>query len=282
MKIKKVVITNFRTIKKTEFYFYPYMVFVGKNNSGKSNIMKALDVFFGKKPVEDDFRLEGKKREREITITLTFIDLLDGEKKLYQGNILFEGTKKAQVEIMQTIILQDKMKPKYEIAKLFPDLSTPAAKNRYGFLFDEGLISKKEFQEDPSVPDEFKQLMEEFIEKKKEKMKKEGKSPSSRLSKGDMISLKTQYTKQHPEISKLKMKKNYVKSKIEALFPQIISAVLNPKQVVRTHKTKIMLSALNAISELQKLCYVALKELKLKKELVACQLIQNLADSLVM
>jgi len=40
MKIKKVAITNFRTIKSAEFYFFPYMVFVGKNNSGKSNIMK--------------------------------------------------------------------------------------------------------------------------------------------------------------------------------------------------------------------------------------------------
>ena len=171
MKIKKVAITNFRTIKSAEFYFFPYMVFVGKNNSGKSNIMKALDVFFGRKPVEDDFRLEGKNREREITITLTFIDLLEGEKKLYQGNILFEGTKKAQVEIKQTIILQEKMKPKYEIAKFIPDLDSPAAKNRYGFLYDTGLISKKEFQEDPDVPDEFKQLIEEFIEKKKEKLK---------------------------------------------------------------------------------------------------------------
>ena len=103
MKIKKVAVTNFRTIKSAEFYFFPYMVFVGKNNSGKSNIMKALDVFFGRRPVEDDFRLEGKNQEREITITLTFIDLLEGEKKLYQVNILFEGTKKAQVEIKNEI-----------------------------------------------------------------------------------------------------------------------------------------------------------------------------------
>jgi len=214
MKIKKVAITNFRTIKSAEFYFFPYMVFVGKNNSGKSNIMKALDVFFGRKPVEDDFRLEGKKRETEISITLTFSDLLEGEKKLYKGKILFEGTERAQVEIKQAFVFQEKMKPKYEIAEFNPDLDTPAAKNRYGFLFDESLISKKEFQEDPSVPDEFKQLMEEFIEKKKEKMKKAGKNPSSRLSKDDMVSLKTQYTKQHPEISKIKLKKNYVKSKI--------------------------------------------------------------------
>ena len=63
MKIKKVAITNFRTIKSAEFYFFPYMVFVGKNNSGKSNIMKALDVFFGRKPVDDDFRLENRKIE---------------------------------------------------------------------------------------------------------------------------------------------------------------------------------------------------------------------------
>ncbi|QEE17170.1 ATP-dependent endonuclease [Promethearchaeum syntrophicum] len=214
MKIKKVAITNFRTIKSAEFYFFPYMVFVGKNNSGKSNIMKALDVFFGRKPVEDDFRLEGKKRENEISITLTFIDLLEGEKKLYQGNILFEGTEKAQVEIKLTLHNQEKMKLKYEIAKLIPDLSSPAAKNRYGFLYDESLISKKEFQVDPSVPEEFKQLMEEYIKKKKEKLKKAGKNPSSRLSIADMNALKTQYIKQHPGINSLKMKKKYVRSKI--------------------------------------------------------------------
>jgi len=42
MKIKKVAITNFWIIKGAEFYFFPYMVFVGKKNSRKSNIMKVL------------------------------------------------------------------------------------------------------------------------------------------------------------------------------------------------------------------------------------------------
>ncbi|MHA1900208.1 MAG: ATP-dependent nuclease, partial [Promethearchaeota archaeon] len=183
MKIKKVAITNFRTIKQAEFYLYPYMVFVGKNNSGKSNIMKALDVFFGRKPTIDDFRLEGKNRESEMSITLTFTDLLEGEEKLYKGNILFDGTKKAQVEIKLTIIREAKIKLKYEIAEFIPDLSTPAAKNRFGFLYDSDLTTKKDFQESPNVPDEFKQIMEEYIKEKKESSKKSGKSASSHLTK---------------------------------------------------------------------------------------------------
>ncbi len=47
--IKKVKITNFRSIKNITVNFLPYMVFVGKNNSGKSNIMKAIFLAFREK-----------------------------------------------------------------------------------------------------------------------------------------------------------------------------------------------------------------------------------------
>ncbi|MHA1765207.1 MAG: ATP-dependent nuclease, partial [Promethearchaeota archaeon] len=164
----------------------------------------------------DDFRLEGKNRESEMSITLTFTDLLEGEEKLYKGNILFNGTKKAQVEIKLTIIREAKMKPKYEIAEFIPDLSTPAAKNRFGFLYNNNLTTKKDFQESPNVPDEFKQIMEEYIKEKKESSKKSGKSASSHLTKSDIASLKTRFINNHPEISKLKMTKKFVKSKIGA------------------------------------------------------------------
>ena len=56
--IKKVKISNFRSVKDITVNFLPYMVFVGKNNSGKSNIMKALDIFFTDSVGINDFRKE--------------------------------------------------------------------------------------------------------------------------------------------------------------------------------------------------------------------------------
>ena len=65
--IKKVKIANFRSIKKITVDFLPYMVFVGKNNSGKSNIMKALDTFFSDSADINDFRKEDGKPVKKLT-----------------------------------------------------------------------------------------------------------------------------------------------------------------------------------------------------------------------
>ncbi len=46
MKIKSIYIHNFRSVKDAEFVLNDYNVFVGANNSGKSNIITALRIFY--------------------------------------------------------------------------------------------------------------------------------------------------------------------------------------------------------------------------------------------
>lgn len=48
MKISKVTIKNFRSIEEESFYLDNYSLLVGENNAGKSNISRALRVFYGK------------------------------------------------------------------------------------------------------------------------------------------------------------------------------------------------------------------------------------------
>ncbi len=43
MRISRVVVKNFRSISKAEFGLTPYSVFVGPNNCGKSNLLKAIE-----------------------------------------------------------------------------------------------------------------------------------------------------------------------------------------------------------------------------------------------
>ena len=46
MKISKVTINNFRSIKSAVFNFNDFNVFVGQNNSGKTNLFEAVEWFF--------------------------------------------------------------------------------------------------------------------------------------------------------------------------------------------------------------------------------------------
>lgn len=82
MKIKAVRIRNFRSIKDVTVELDDYTCFVGANGSGKSNVLHALNVFFGESEIpglstrslgEEDFHL--KHTEEPIEITVTFGDL---------------------------------------------------------------------------------------------------------------------------------------------------------------------------------------------------------------
>ena len=47
MKIKKVILENFRSYKsRTIIPFSDLTAFIGKNDAGKSTILEALDIFF--------------------------------------------------------------------------------------------------------------------------------------------------------------------------------------------------------------------------------------------
>ena len=70
MKIFDISIKNFRGIKSlTNLKVGEINSFVGKNDSGKSNILKALDLFFNEKfNANDVFKGIGNDEKTEITI----------------------------------------------------------------------------------------------------------------------------------------------------------------------------------------------------------------------
>jgi DNA repair exonuclease SbcCD ATPase subunit len=82
MKIKSVRIRNFRSIKDQTVELEGYTCFVGANGSGKSNVLHALNVFFGESEIpgldtrslgEEDFH--NKNTAEPVEITITFSDL---------------------------------------------------------------------------------------------------------------------------------------------------------------------------------------------------------------
>jgi predicted ATP-dependent endonuclease of OLD family len=56
MKIKSIKIHNFRSIKEIQFDCYDYNVIVGPNDSGKSNIIDAIRIFY-----EDDIKFDEQR-----------------------------------------------------------------------------------------------------------------------------------------------------------------------------------------------------------------------------
>lgn len=81
MQIKSIEINKFRSIKRIVCDLSDISVFVGKNDAGKSNILKALNLFFNNQTelgkqlnFAEDFNYNSKmpKRADEISIKLTF------------------------------------------------------------------------------------------------------------------------------------------------------------------------------------------------------------------
>ncbi len=48
MKITKATIHNFRSIRHQTFQFQPYSLLIGPNNSGKTNVVDSLRIFYEK------------------------------------------------------------------------------------------------------------------------------------------------------------------------------------------------------------------------------------------
>lgn len=79
MKIKKIDITNYKTIRKlTVDFFDDITLIVGKNNIGKSNVLKSIEIFFGylEKGKFHDLKPEDFKiNSTQINLAVTFCDI---------------------------------------------------------------------------------------------------------------------------------------------------------------------------------------------------------------
>ena len=67
--LRKLKITNFGPIKEDGVIFEPFTYFVGRNNSGKSHYLKAIEILLATKnpPAAEIIKLQNDK-SKEITI----------------------------------------------------------------------------------------------------------------------------------------------------------------------------------------------------------------------
>jgi len=85
MKIQKIEIKNFRSLRDVIIYPKDILALVGRNNSGKSNVIKALELFF-----ESTIRLvnsecfHNHETGNPIEILVTFNRLSDWEREKFE------------------------------------------------------------------------------------------------------------------------------------------------------------------------------------------------------
>jgi len=86
MKIKKICINNWRSIREIEVDFQNLMIIIGQNNHGKSNLLTALLFFFGQGTAlsEGDFNTN----HTTLFVEVTFKDLDPSDKKVFAKYLL--------------------------------------------------------------------------------------------------------------------------------------------------------------------------------------------------
>ena len=82
MKIKRISIENFRSIKQANILVSDFNIFVGQNNCGKTNLFEALEFFFN--GYKGDIRELIFKRSSnlEMSVEIEFSDIQDGLSKM--------------------------------------------------------------------------------------------------------------------------------------------------------------------------------------------------------
>ena len=87
MKLQTVQIKNYRSIFSSgKINCKNLMVFIGKNNAGKSNFLKAMELFFnGTKPKPDDFPFGITEDLMEISLTFKGLTEEFKEKMAIEG-----------------------------------------------------------------------------------------------------------------------------------------------------------------------------------------------------
>ena len=72
MKISKLVVQNFRSLKSIEFEPTAFNILVGRNNHGKSNIFEAVEWFYSGKGEMTDIKCAGATAEEDVVVEVEF------------------------------------------------------------------------------------------------------------------------------------------------------------------------------------------------------------------
>lgn len=84
MKISRIKIENFRSIKATEFTTTDFNIFVGQNNCGKTNFFEAIEFFFnglGRGIYIDELRFK-RNPKNDILVEIEFIGAQHGASQM--------------------------------------------------------------------------------------------------------------------------------------------------------------------------------------------------------
>ena len=94
MRIKRIRIHNYRSIRDLEMECRPVVTLLGPNNHGKSNILFALDFFFSTsaKPQEQDFFAHREQGDDECWVEITFVELTEQEKNTFKKYVQSDET----------------------------------------------------------------------------------------------------------------------------------------------------------------------------------------------
>ena len=88
MKIEKITIKNWRSIKAQVIYAQDLMVIIGQNNHGKSNLLSSILFFFGEIKHHD---LDFHKGSTELFVELQFGSLDDSDNTTFKKYLTSEG-----------------------------------------------------------------------------------------------------------------------------------------------------------------------------------------------
>lgn len=84
MKISRIKIENFRSLKSAEFITSDFNIFVGQNNCGKTNFFEAIEFFFngvGRGTNIDELKFK-RSPQNEILVEIEFEEAQDGADKM--------------------------------------------------------------------------------------------------------------------------------------------------------------------------------------------------------
>ncbi len=84
MKISRVKIENFRSLRGTEFYTSDFNIFIGQNNCGKTNFFEAIEFFFNgpsKNLKIEDLKFK-RLEENEILVEIEYTGAQSGVSKM--------------------------------------------------------------------------------------------------------------------------------------------------------------------------------------------------------
>lgn len=94
MRVRKIEIEAYRSVKHCEIRCGDVTVLLGRNNHGKSNVLVALDFFCGTgtKCSLDDFFRSKDHTSKELWVEVTFSELSEQEKTTFQKYVAADGT----------------------------------------------------------------------------------------------------------------------------------------------------------------------------------------------